>query len=64
MRPTGDHFYTASVAERDTAIAALGYVDEGVACWTPVVQGPGVRPGALDGHSVRSLAELVTAVNR
>ncbi len=42
MRPTGDHFYTASEAERSTAIAAYGYVDEGVACWTPIVQVVGV----------------------
>jgi hypothetical protein len=29
---SGDHFYTTSVAERDKAVANLGYVDEGVAC--------------------------------
>jgi Repeat of unknown function (DUF5648) len=29
---SGDHFYTTSVAERDNAVAKLGYVDEGVAC--------------------------------
>ena len=26
-----NHFYTTSAAERDDAIASLGYVDEGVA---------------------------------
>ena len=29
---SGDHFYTTSVAERDKAVANLGYVNEGVAC--------------------------------
>ena len=29
---SGDHFYTTSVAERDKAVANLGYVDEGIAC--------------------------------
>jgi CspA family cold shock protein len=29
---SGDHFYTTSVAERDNAVAKVGYVDEGVAC--------------------------------
>ena len=29
---TGDHFYTTSVAERDNAVANVGYVNEGVAC--------------------------------
>jgi Repeat of unknown function (DUF5648) len=29
---SGDHFYTTSVAERDNAVANLGYNDEGVAC--------------------------------
>ena len=29
---SGDHFYTTSVAERDKAVASLGYVNEGVAC--------------------------------
>jgi hypothetical protein len=28
----GDHFYTTSSAERDNAVANLGYVSEGVAC--------------------------------
>jgi hypothetical protein len=28
----GDHFYTTSVADRDKAVATLGYRDEGVAC--------------------------------
>src|SRR6266508_3990202 len=42
MRPVGDHFYTPSTAERDNAVANLGYVDEGVACWAPVIlQGVG-----------------------
>ena len=29
---SGDHFYTTSVAERDNAVANLGYRNEGVAC--------------------------------
>ena len=29
---SGDHFYTTSAAERDNAVAKLGYVNEGVAC--------------------------------
>src|SRR6266542_2365697 len=42
MRPVGDHFYTTSAAERDNAVANLGYVDESVACWAPVIlQGVG-----------------------
>ena len=42
MGPGGDHLYTTSAAERDNALANLDYVDEGVACWTPVVlQGVG-----------------------
>ena len=33
FNPTsGDHFYTTSAAERDNAVANLGYRDEGVAC--------------------------------
>ena len=27
-----DHFYTTDVAERDNAVAKVGYVNEGVAC--------------------------------
>ena len=36
---SGDHFYTTSLAERDNAIANLGYTSEGIACYvfdTPV----------------------------
>ncbi|TMQ20239.1 MAG: hypothetical protein E6J91_04335 [Deltaproteobacteria bacterium] len=33
MRPTGDHFYTADIAERDNAVNQFGYVNEGIACW-------------------------------
>src|SRR5215468_4548108 len=40
MRPTGDHFYTTSAAERDNAAAEFGYANEGVACF--VLQSPGV----------------------
>ena len=29
----GDHFYTTSAAERDTAVSSLGYVSEGVGCY-------------------------------
>ena len=29
---SGDHFYTTSLAERDNAIANLGYTSEGIAC--------------------------------
>jgi hypothetical protein len=29
---SGDHFYTTSAAERDNAVAKLGYLSEGVAC--------------------------------
>jgi hypothetical protein len=29
---SGDHFYTTSAAERDNAVAKLGYLNEGVAC--------------------------------
>ena len=29
---SGDHFYTTSAAERDNAVAELGYLNEGVAC--------------------------------
>ena len=29
---TGDHLYTTSMAERDSAIAKSGYVNEGVTC--------------------------------
>jgi cold shock protein len=32
---TGDHLYTTSVAERDNAVAKLGYLNEGVACHVP-----------------------------
>ncbi|WP_219933869.1 hypothetical protein, partial [Streptomyces sp. Act143] len=35
MRSLGDHFYTTSAAERANAVSSLGYVDEGIACWTP-----------------------------
>jgi hypothetical protein len=35
MRPIGDHFYTTSEVERDSAILNHGYVSEGVACFVP-----------------------------
>jgi hypothetical protein len=46
MRPTGDHFYTTSAQELAGAIAGVGYVSEGVACWvfplpTPPIPPPG-----------------------
>ena len=31
-RDNGDHFYTASAAERDAAVAQHGYLSEGIAC--------------------------------
>ena len=39
---SGDHFYTTSAAERDNAVAKVGYVNEGVACH--------VLPGRRHGH--------------
>jgi hypothetical protein len=37
MRPIGDHFFTTSEGERDNAIANVGYLSEGIACWVPSV---------------------------
>jgi CspA family cold shock protein len=33
---SGDHFYTTSAAERDNAVAKLGYVNEGVGARQPL----------------------------
>jgi Repeat of unknown function (DUF5648) len=41
---SGDHFYTISVAERDNAVAKLGYVDEGVACHMFATAGTSTTP--------------------
>ena len=39
-----DHFYTTSAAERDNAMFAFGYTDEGVACYVFDAQAPGTAP--------------------
>jgi hypothetical protein len=43
-RTTGDHFYTASAAERDAAVAQHGYTDEGTACAVFAAQAAGTVP--------------------
>ena len=40
----GDHFYTTSAAERDNAIANVGYTDEGTACYVFNSQAQGTTP--------------------
>jgi Repeat of unknown function (DUF5648) len=66
---SGDHFYTISVTERDTAAADLGYVDEGVACQvfataetdtTPLLRV--FNPASGDHFYTTSIAERDTAV--
>ena len=44
MRPVGDHFYTTSAAERDNAVANLGYINEGIACDVLGAAGAGTTP--------------------
>jgi hypothetical protein len=39
----GNHFYTTSLAERNNAVASLGYVTEGTACFV----WPGPAPGPI-----------------
>ena len=41
---SGDHFYTTSAAERDNAVATLGYLSEGVACHVFPAAGAGTTP--------------------
>jgi hypothetical protein len=41
---TGDHFYTTSATERNSAIAQAGYVSEGVACDVCAAADPGTTP--------------------
>jgi Repeat of unknown function (DUF5648)/Metallo-peptidase family M12B Reprolysin-like len=41
---SGDHFYSTDVAERDNAVANLGYLDEGVACHVFAAAGTGTIP--------------------
>ena len=41
---SGDHFYTTDVAERDNAVANVGYVNEGVACQVFPAAGAGTTP--------------------
>jgi len=43
FRPTGDHFYTMSLVERDDAIAS-GYLNEEVACVAFTSQAVGTVP--------------------
>jgi hypothetical protein len=40
----GDHFYTTSAAERDSAIANFGYSSEGMACYVFDTPTPGTVP--------------------
>jgi hypothetical protein len=40
----GDHFYTTSAAERDSAVANYGYHEEGIACYVFGSQVPGTTP--------------------
>ena len=40
----GDHVYTTSEEERDTAVSALGYRSEGVACYVFDWSAPGTTP--------------------
>ena len=42
--PIRDHFYTTSAAERDNAVASLGYVAEGSAGWLLAAEEPGTVP--------------------
>ena len=41
---TGDHLYTTSVSERDSAIASFGYQSEGIAGYVFDSQAPGTTP--------------------
>jgi thioredoxin 1 len=41
---SGDHFYTTDVAERDNAVAKVGYVNEGVTCQVLPAAGTGTTP--------------------
>ena len=41
---SGDHFYTTDVAERDNAVAKVGYVNEGVTCRVFPAAGTGTTP--------------------
>ena len=45
-----DHFYTTDVAERDNAVANVGYLNEGVAC--KVFSAAGTAPRRCCGPSV------------
>jgi hypothetical protein len=40
----GDHFYTSSATERDNAIATIGYISEGTACYVFNSQTQGTVP--------------------
>ena len=40
MNGKGDHFYTASLEERDNAIRVVGYHSEGLACDVPTASAP------------------------
>jgi len=41
---SADHFYTTDVAERDNAVAKVGYLNEGVACQVFSAAGTGTTP--------------------
>jgi len=66
---SGDHLYTASVAERDTAVAQFGYVDEGVAFHVFATAGTGTtpllrvfKPATVDHFYTTSVADRDNAV--
>lgn len=46
LRNGGNHFYTASPGERDTAVSTYGYVYEGIACYVHDA------PGAADDQEL------------
>ena len=66
---TGDHLYTTSVSERDSAIASFGYQSEGITCYVFGAQAPGTIPlfrllNPQTGHHfyTTSKAELEKAI--